>query len=292
MVNRFDVASDLDAVSRRLAGHDQQGDSVLRWAECRQRCAVMRRRATWCTVSAWLFLSTAAIVSSVVAITMSSKVSEIFIDQVMDQSDSSVAVSSVAVAYTPRILVAIAALLGIGGLAALLSGWMPGLRSTRLAIDLSLVCEAVNGLLMVGIPYPDAFRTASQIAPSGEAKQWLIGAATRVESGQSPHTPLLLAASPPGSRPTSSADSTISLGGDIAMLELLIASSDDHPAEQWSIASHHFREIATRRLSLLTQSLPLITTLLAGMLLWVSISLTLGWIWKSVGYIVNNDFGY
>lgn len=282
MVTLFNDSPGVDPIGRELADRDQHGESLLRWSESRQTCAIMRRRATWCTVSAWAFLSGAAIVSSVVAITMSSKVRGIFSDQVTGDEFALMTVS-----WTPWILSVIAGLLAIGGLAALVSGWMPGYRSTRSAIDLSLVCEAVTRLLAVGAPYPDAFRAAAEIAPRGEAKQWLIGAATRVESGQAP-----VVSASMGFDSSLPSSSFLSFSGDVAMLELLIASANDRPEGQWSIASQHFREIAGRRLSLLTQSLPLITTLLAGLLLWVSISSTLGWMWKSVGNIVNNDFGF
>lgn len=282
MVTSLDDPSKVDEIVRHLGDQDRHSESLVRWVESRQACQFMRRRATWCTVSAWAFLSGAAIVSSVVAITMSNRVRGIFSDQVTGDE-----FSLMTIAWTPWILSVIAALVAIGGFAALVSGWMPGYRSTRSAIDLSLVCEAVTGLLSVGVPYPDAFRAAAKIAPRGEAQHWLIGAATRVESGQSPGVTASLG--PESSLPASKA---MSFSGDVAMLELLIASADDHPAGQWSIASHHFRDVAGRRLSLLTQSLPLITTLLAGLLLWVSISSTLGWMWKSVGNIVNNDFGF
>lgn len=274
MVNHKPFSPASDSVGRRLTQQPNSSASVSKWIESRHANAMMQRRATWCSVAAWAFLSGSALVSSIVALEMSRQVRGIFDDPTEEYYWSLVTVS-----WTPLVLVFVAVLLVFGGIAAFASGRMPGYRSTRSAIHWSVACEAMSRLLSVGITYPDAFRATSEITPAGETKHWLTDAADRVESGES------VVGSGFESMSTSAS-------GDVAMLELLITASDDRPEGQWAIASHHFDELARRRLSLLTQMLPVMTTLLSGLLLWISISSTLGWMWKSVGKIVNNDFGY
>ena len=76
-------------------------------------------------------------------------------------------------------------------------------------------------------------------------------------------------------------------GGDAAMLELMISASESQPQRQWKVASEHFLDLSRERLMLLLQSTPMLSTIVAGLLIWVSISATLSWMWRSVAELLR-----
>ncbi|WP_146460917.1 hypothetical protein [Rubripirellula tenax] len=258
----------LDSVASYLASVPGHSPSAIGWLDGQRELGEMRRRAVFCVFAAWLMLTVAAIVAAVTALMMSANVRSIFDEQFRDDLGS-----ILAIVYVPWILFSIAAVLLVGGLVALLSGYFPGLRSTRSALDWSSAADAVSRLLSAGCTYPDAFRVAAAAMPSSESRGWLIHAAERVEKGMSPTLENNVAR------------------GDTAVLELMLGAVNDQPQHQWSLATEHFFVVAKRRLMLLTHTVPMITTVLAGFLIWVSISTTLGWMWKSVGSMVNG-FGF
>ena len=75
---------------------------------------------------------------------------------------------------------------------------------------------------------------------------------------------------------------------DAAMLELLVDAGDGEPAEQWKIASDHFLGVARRRMALLLGSVPILATVVAGIIVWVAISATLGWMWLAVAELIGS----
>ncbi len=257
------VTNQLDPVAQRLAagGHDH-ASSVLDWLEGQQQRDAMNRQATWCSAGGWLLMTVAAIISSGVAVVMSRDVHQLFDEDLHLASGIPWSVT-----YLPIVLVLIATTLLIGGAIALLAGAIPGLSTTRSAIDWSTVSDAMTRLLSVGCTYPEAFRTAAQVTRTRSSRRWLDRAANRVERGEA------------------EIDSQFP-AGDSAVLELMVDSSQSEPARQWAIAADHFFEVANRRLMLLLSAAPILSTIFSGLLVWISIAATLGWMWKAVAELI------
>lgn len=274
--NSATPSSKLDSVASLLATVPGNSAAAIEWIEGQREIEVLRRRAKFCLFSGWLMLTLAAIVSAVVAWVMSRSVVEIFQNPFGFDMGSGELLSNSSmwvVIYTPWLLAAIAVALVLGGLLGYVSGRLPGLRSTLSAIEWSSASNAVARLLSAGFTFPDAFRATAQTLGRGHCRSWFLHAADRVEAGKSPVSNL----------PNSS--------GDVAVLELLLGAAESQPQTQWQLASEHFLEVGRRRLMLLSHSVPLIATVLTGFLIWISISATLGWMWKAVGSMVNG-FGF
>lgn len=256
---------DLDPVAQRLASAgDEETPSVLQWLEAEQLRRTMRRRATICALGGWLLMTTAAIISSVVAMTISRDIRQLFDEGLVPGNGIPATVT-----YLPILLVSIAALLVFGGIVGWICGVIPGLSKTISAIDWSSTSDAVTRLLSIGCTYPDAFRTAAKVVQGKARQSWLIRAAERVERGGpdaafAPYSP-----------------------GDTALLELMVEAADSEPQRQWKVASDHFLELSRERLTLLLQSMPMIATIVSGILVWVSISATLSWMWRSVAELLR-----
>lgn len=248
----------LDPVAMRLsAAGDNRASTVTQWMHAQQQRKILRRRATWCGVGAWLMMTAAALIGSYVAIDIAIDVREIFTDDLGLARPTSVIV-------VPVVLLFAAGVLTVGGLWGWLTGSVPGYSQAFSALDWSACSDAVRRLLQVGCTYPEAFRTAASAARTKASRSWLMAAASRVESGVD-GTP-----STPGAR------------GDLATLELMIDAAQSEPQKQWGIAAEHFWELASRRMVLLIQTTPVIATIVSGILVWISISATLGWMWRAV----------
>jgi hypothetical protein len=169
----------------------------------------------------------------------------------------------------PPLLAFIAAILLIGGVLTWSLGRFPGHGWTCSAIDWSNVSDAVWRLLSVGCTYPEAFETAAKIARYPNNRWWLKRTATKIQQGAS----------------------EIEIGkagdGDIVMLETLVAAGEGDPSQRWRLAEEHFDQIARHRVALLQATVPIVSTLLAGLLIWMSISATLGWMWVTVGRMLS-----
>ena len=255
-----------DAVAERLASAgDWSTPSVIEWLDAQQERAMMRRRATACSLAAWLLLVTAAVVSFAVAFTMSREARSIF----SETFESPVSPTSTLV-LIPAGLALVAGVILIGGLMSWWNGQFPGWSRTVSAIDWSASSDAVARLLAVGCTYPEAFRLAADVTRSHSSRSWLQQAADRVEQG-GPHV-------------VPSAYGR----GDTAMLEALVETSRQQPDRQWRIAASHFLEVATRRLVLLLQTMPMVATIVSGLLVWIAIASTLGWMWRAVGEMMRS----
>ncbi len=255
----------LDAVAKRLAeANSYESSSVLEWLEGQQQRSAMRRRAALCTAGGWLLMSTAAVVSSVVAWKMSGDIREIFSGMMGPESTVPGAVD-----FLPWLLVLIATVLVVGGIVSWFGESIPGFSKTASAIDWSAASDAVTRLLSIGCTYPEAFRMAATVARSKPSRTWLIQAADRVEHG--------------GPQVSPNQHSI----GDAAVLELLIDAAEFEPQKQWKVAADHFLEVARRRLVLLLQSVPMIATIISGLLVWIAISATLGWMWRAVAEMIR-----
>jgi hypothetical protein len=250
-----------------LASAEESADhAVIEWMAAEQERAIMRRRATWCAVAGWLLMSTAAVISFVVAMVLSGEAQEMFTET---YSGVNIGATS-SLVIVPALLGLTAAIVVVGGLVAWRGGWFPGWSRTMSAIDWSSVSDAVARLVAVGCTYPEAFRLAAEVAKSRQSRSWLRAAADRVEHGEP-------------------AIATASLErGDTALLESLVETAQHEPARHWSLAANHFLEVATRRLVLFLQSMPMISTLVAGLLVWIAIASTLGWMWRAVRVLMQD----
>lgn len=288
MVNEASLIGS-DPVYRRLAEVErvQAGgnDRAFSWLDREEKRAQMRRNATRCAAGAWALMTFFAIASSVVAFVFLKNVTEIFS---LQESYFDLGTVSNSSRLVPVLLGIVgAALFVFGGIALLLSRF-PGLRSTQVSIDWATSCDAVAQLLSTGCSYSDSFRAASQLMPksiigsffgpifgsrenSYSAGAWLASAADRVDAGRDVF------------------EAGNALTSDELKLRLLVQSNsqdstvqDSHPEQRWQAAADHFILVADQRLGMLTHSLPPIATILSGIMLWISISATLGWMWRSV----------
>ncbi|MFK8114863.1 MAG: hypothetical protein AB8B91_21860 [Rubripirellula sp.] len=247
---------------------DNSSASVVEWLDAQQRRAAIRRRARWCAAGAWMMMSVAAIVGSYVAIGMALDMKELFgtTSEFWGRNNFQ---SPIGVYVVPVALVTIAIALVLTGLICWITGRIPGFSKAFAALDWSSASDAMTRLLAGGCTYPEAYRTAASAVSSNVSRNWLNASAARIESGG------------PGVKATPGAR------GDIAMLELMIDATESEPQQQWGIAADHFFELATRRLTLLTQAAPTIATIVSGILIWISISATLGWMWRAVAQMIG-----
>ena len=76
-----DLVRALDPVAIRLAAAgDAQPALVLDWLQARQQCDSLRSRVLWCSLGAWLLVTSAAVIGSAVAIKFSHETRETFED--------------------------------------------------------------------------------------------------------------------------------------------------------------------------------------------------------------------
>ena len=256
-----------DAVAKRLAAAgDAANHNVIEWMTAQQERTMMRRRATWCAVGGWVLMAAAGVVSCVVATVMAGVGREMLTEP---YPSPNVGLAS-SLEVVPVLLGVTAAAIILGGILAWWGEWFPGWSRTISAIDWSSVSDAVARLIAVGCTYPEAFRLAAKVARNRHSRSWLRAAADRVEHGEPPIA-------------------TASIQrGDTALLESLVEPAQHEPARHWSLAANHFLEVATRRLVLFLQSMPMISTLIAGLLVWIAIASTLGWMWRSVRVLMQD----
>ncbi|WP_197231642.1 hypothetical protein [Novipirellula artificiosorum] len=256
----------LDPVAIRLAEAGQtQSTSAIEWLEAQHFRSVMVRRAIWCTAAGWLLVLLAAAVASFVAVRLSMDVYKM----AEETSIRPYGQNPWRLLWVPAVMVAFTIFLVVGGIVGSLLGIIPGYRATRSAIDWSAATDAVTRLLSVGCTYPEAFSTAAQIVRDRGSRNWLTQSAARVERGES------VISQPSQTRK------------DAAMLEAFLSPSGNAPENQWRLAADHFLRLSRSRLTLLTQSMPLISTILAGVLIWLSISTSLAWFWLAVSDLLT-----
>ena len=268
------MVAKLDPVAERLSQVDGQSADVFSWLDSQQHRNAMRHRANWCAVSGWGLMVLSGVISSVVAVMLSRSVRAL-IDETsgvevfnLTQYRTDV-VEITAINWVPWLIVIGTFLLISVGLVLCFSGRIPGLRRTNSAVDWASVSDAVSRLLEAGYGYPDSFRTVSKIAKTREVRRWIIAAAVRVERGQ----PAVIA-----SRASH---------GDIGALELMVEAGNTEPQKQWKIVSDHFGHLATHRLINYQYLMPVFSTIIAGLVIWISISSSLSWVWRSMGQMIE-----
>lgn len=256
---------DLDPVALRLAASGPAGEASLRsWLEAERRRNLLRRRAAWCALSGYGLITLAALASSLIAILLAAELKELFVGDVRSSTDLPASIT-----VAPVVLSGTAVLISAACVVAWLVDGIPGLRSVRSAIDWNAVGDAISRLLDSGCTFPEAFRRAAEVVRTSATRQWLKAAQRRVEAGSE-----ALAASD-RSR------------GDVGVFELLVALDEAQPVIQWSIAANHFQGVAKRRFGLLLGSMPVLATVIAGILIWISISVTLGSVWWATAELIE-----
>jgi hypothetical protein len=257
---------------------DGVDERCFAWIDHQEKRHQMRREVTRCAVGAWALLTFVTTLSSIVAFVFLSNVSELVS---FHGNDRTFSINSPTTSAVPILLALVAAFFLIVGGLALLTRRFPGQRSTQASIDWATGCDAVAHLLSTGCTYSESLRGARRLIPNpifgskdggwDSAATWLNAAADRVDAGRDLFETSGLRSS------------------DEQKLRLLVQSEnvssgqqDARPDLRWRAAADHFMTVAQQRLGMLTNSLPPIATILSGILLWISISATLGWMWRSV----------
>ncbi len=249
--------SNHDAVMNRLiSAGDQHATSSLNWSQANQIRRSLRRRAFGCIFGSWLMVFAASLVGTIVAWTFSRSAEGMFND----------GMPVITIVLPPILLVVTVGLLVIGVLA-LINQSFPGHATTKDAIDWWSTGDAVSRLLSAGCTYPEAFRTAAKVAKTRSIRRWLIQSANSVEQGSMKFD---------GDHSTND----VPRKGDASLVELLVQTSGNDASGGWRIVADHFAEVARSRLALLLGTAPVLSTLLAGLIVWVSISATLGSLWR------------
>ena len=257
--------ADLDPVAERLSGlANEQPAALIEWMAAQRRREEMRRRAVWCSVGSFATIAAAAVISSLVAVWLSSEVRELFRADTLRPPELPWTIT-----VFPPLLAGLAGLLLLGGLLAWRLQRFPGLNAIRSALDWNAAGDAVARLLSAGCNYPEAFRAAAEITRSQPSRNWLESAAEQVERG--------------ATGPSFNALSR----GDQAVFEILIDVGEGEPAHSWRVAAEHFFGVAYRRLAWLLGAVPILATIVSGMLIWIAITTTLSSIWWATAQLIE-----
>lgn len=244
---------------------------ALRWLEAQELRRTLLSQTKRCLVASWLILFGFASASAIVATLLHQQIKTTF-----EFSDSYFAVEIVSdkawIVISVLWLIAFAIL--ILGLIGLASNRFPGLRSTRAAVDWASTSDAIARLLSSGCSYPDAFQLARESLSTTRfgdqpAAYWLLLARKNAEQG----------------RPFVSENSLAR--GDAALLDLLIDPIAQQPDIQWAEAARQYDKIAIGRRDLIVNGVPPLTTVLSGILLWVSVSSSMSWVWRSMQEMIG-----
>jgi hypothetical protein len=259
------------------------------WLDRQQRRQEMRNDANRCAAIAWGMMTMFATTGSVVAFVFHRNLIQAF-----PLSDGSVYDPSISttIQMIPYLLAVFAGLLFVLGGSTVLTGRFPGQRSTLLGIDWATACDAVSQFLSTQSTYSDSLRGASKLIASqrasvplqqsGQVSTWLETAADRIDGG------------------CQIFQSEQAASADLESVRLLIhagmqdsnqaggRSNQQNPSHRWNEAAEHFMTVSQQRLAVLTYSLPSVATIASGILLWVSISASLGWMWRSVAQMLKN----
>ncbi|WP_345683017.1 hypothetical protein [Novipirellula caenicola] len=249
-----------------MASGTEHEASALQWLDGQQQRRNMTKRAIWSTTSGWLFVIASGFIASLVAIKISADVRAI---TTTTQDMWGEVDTPQRVLWVPYVTVAISILLIGFAVVSIIRGGLPGYRSTQSAIQWAAASDAVSRLLESGCTYSEAFTVTGKVVKPGAAKGWLQDAVRRLERGES------------------DVGLTAWSRGDAALLEAIIDGATSRPEQQWQIASDHFSEVAQRRLVLLTQLMPMFSTVVAGGLIWIAVATTLGWFWYTVSSMIG-----
>ena len=252
------MVAKLDPVAQRLSeATGDQSANLVQWLDGKRTRAAMARRAFWYMMAAWLLVTAAAMIATFVSWSFTRSADALFGSNGIFVSPELPGL----VAVVPFAFGALSVVLLVGGIVTWAIGRIPGLNMTVAALDWAGSSDAVARLLSVGCTYPEAFKVAASASTSYASRRWLMRSAVRVEQGW----PIVGTPS----------------RGDAAMVELFVDSHDQDPVSTWRLTADHFAEVARRRIALLIGSAPVLSTLLAGLIVWISVASTLGFMWRS-----------
>jgi hypothetical protein len=245
-----------DKISEHLAASSNADASALiSWAQyCSQRDA-MQHRITSCALTSWLLIFSAAALSTIMAWhfqTSTLKVMEVF-------NDGSVADGSRTNNSQYLIVFLVLTCVTFGVLPfAWKKNFVPLFRKLRNDIDWTTIGHAMGQLTPLGIPYPVAFRLIATSLRCESHRKWLQHAAQNVEAGQ----PVS-----PADRPSHP---------NTAVLHAVLSNPDSMSQDDWNAVAQHYDSCSKRTLSLLLAAVPVASTLVAGMILWLAVTSTFG----------------
>ena len=250
---------------------------VLRFSVSHQERVQIQNRIWWYGVGSWLMVVTAATVGAVFAFMLND-----FVVGILDEVDEDWFASELSQPWPPKTIAPLMALIAFVATATMIGGLiykrLPGTFGTTVAADWANVCDAVGLLIQSGTTYPNSFRAVASIVRTSETRKWLLHLAERIETGRAGPISKIAA-----SRYTS---------GDSAMVAVLVDHGDQDPSAGWNVATRHFDRIARRRFELSRTMLPIFSTLVAGLLFWLSMVGTLGWMWRQILNLLRGLTGF
>lgn len=245
---------------------------ILRFSVAHQERVQIQNRISWYGIGSWLMVITAATVGAVFAFMLSD-----FIDDVFNEVARDGYSNGLLQPWPPKIIATLIALVAVLSLIMLIGGLLlkrlPGTYGVIVAADWANVCDALGQLIKTGTAYPEAFRAARSISRTSELRRWLSQLAEGIESGRS--------------GPISKIAAKSITTRDSAMVAVLVEHSEQDPSAGWMVAAKQFDRIARRRFELNRTMLPIFSTLVAGLLLWLSLAGTLGWMWRRIYDLID-----
>ncbi|MGI9468581.1 MAG: hypothetical protein ACR2OA_15800 [Rubripirellula sp.] len=259
--------SKTDQISQQLVSSPgADATALMSWVEyCTQRDAMLHR-TTNCALASWLLVFSAATLSTLMAWHFQNstlEVLEVFHDG--NPPDGSFS------GYLIPILLLNCVLCGL-----LPFAWrknlVPLFRKLRNDIDWTTIGNAMGQLTPLGIPYPAAFRLTAGSLRCESHRKWLEGAARNVEAGK-PVIP-----------------ENLSNGPNTAVLHAVL-SNPDSMVNDWKAVAQHYDSCSKQTLSMLLAAIPIAATLVAGLILWFSITSTFGDFYRMLGSSIE-QLGY
>ena len=245
-----------DAITKQLAASPNADESaLLGWSEyCTTRDAMLHR-TTLCALAGWLLVSSAAILSAIMAWHFQNSTLELL--EVLNDGPTTDASLSNSSRHLLAFLVLTCVVFAILPFA-WQKNFVPFFRKVRNDIDWTTIGHAMAHLTPLGTPYPAAFRLTAASLRCQSHREWLERAARSVEAGQP-----VIPADRPGHPNT-------------AVLHAVLANPDSMTQDNWNAVAQHYESCSKHTLSLLLAAVPVAASLLAGMILWLAITSTFG----------------
>ncbi|MGB0762075.1 MAG: hypothetical protein ACPGPS_21180 [Rubripirellula sp.] len=234
---------------------DVGGSALSKWVEYSAQRDMMLRRLSNCALASWLTVLTVSILSGLM--TWHFETSTVEVMEIFQTGTPESGAHSGDALQAVMIFLSICVLWGLLPIAWKLN-LIPFFRKLRNDIDWTTIGHAMSHLLPLGIPYPTAFRLTAKNLCCASHRQWLEQAATSVEAGQQAIKEVSF------SRP------------DEAVFQTIMSHPDSMAHQDWEAVAHHYDACAKRTWSLLVASVPVASTLLAGLILWLAITSTFG----------------
>lgn len=283
-----------DLITQQLTASSNANPSALyNWVEyCTQRDAMLYRTRS-CALASWLLVFSVATFSTLMAWHFQKSTLEAM-ELLNDGKPTDESFSGTSFTYPSEVMLAdqtthqivltgnsqylMPSLLLICLVFALMPiawriNFIPLFRKLRNDIDWTTIGQAMGQLTPLGIPYPVAFRLTAESLRCKSHRKWLERAAQNVESGQ----PVI--------------GENLSHQPNTAVLYAVLTNCDSMAKEDWKVVAQHYDSCSKRTLSLLLAAIPVAATLVAGVILWVTITSTFGDFYSTL-YSTIQQFGY